>query len=499
MNRFDEFTRERQYLMNVSDHTIRWYRCALKWLPNENPTEDQLNSMVIRMRERGLKATGCNAAIRAINCYLRWSGSPHTVQFLKEPKLVLPTFTNEQVRLLIKYKPKTQFQHRLHLLVMILMDTGCRISEALALHHEDIDLDNMLMKLHGKGDQDRLVPISFQLRKLLFKVEKGPLFRTVNGTAWKRIGALRSVKLHCQKLGFEPPVRTLHAIRHTFATAYLRHGGSVFHLQKMLGHSSLEMSRRYANLSTTDLSAVHKVCPIRRFEANAFEEKRVCLDQQQTFEGMNEEVATTTIRSSGTRPGFEDFRQYIIEHDRVVKMPGRYGNIRFPEFTYTGTIAGFYSEKRGLMLLSGKKADVLSLAATTTRVAEFQIDTLHVDMNALQDLLPSVNLVWFKFKRGMIRASALMGANVEKTDTFAQSKSEGEISTLSFYFEDLSGDKHPVMITEDGAVVLQSQYVDVATELNLITLVHDKLLNSISQKVSPKANLKTFSVSQTPP
>jgi hypothetical protein len=242
-----------------------------------------------------------------------------------------------------------------------------------------------------------------------------------------------------------------------------------------------------------------KVCSIRRFDANAFEEKRVCLDQQQTFEGMTDEVATTTIRSSGTRPGFEDFRQYIIEHDRVVKMPGRYGDVRFPEFTYTGTIAGFYSEKRALMLLSGKKADVLSLTATTTRVTEFQIDTLHVDMNALQDLLPSVNLVWFKFKRGMIRASALMGANVEKTDAFAQSKSEGEISTLSFYFEDLSGDKHPMMITEDGAVVLQSQYVDVATELNLITMAHDKLLSSISQKVSPKANTKTFSVSQTPP
>ena len=53
-------------------------------------------------------------------------------------------------------------------------------------------------------------------------------------------------------------------------------------------------------------------------------------------------------------------------------------------------------------------------------------------MNALQEALPAVNLVWFRFKRGMIRASALMGANVEKTESFEQSKSEGEISTLSF-------------------------------------------------------------------
>ena len=45
---------------------------------------------------------------------------------------------------------------------------------------------------------------------------------------------------------------------HTFAVNYLRKGGSVFHLQKMLGHSSLEMTRRYANLMTEDLQAVHQ-------------------------------------------------------------------------------------------------------------------------------------------------------------------------------------------------------------------------------------------------
>ena len=52
--------------------------------------------------------------------------------------------------------------------------------------------------------------------------------------------------------------RTGARIRHTFAIHYLRKGGSVFHLQKVLGHSSLEMTRRYANLMTEDLQAVHE-------------------------------------------------------------------------------------------------------------------------------------------------------------------------------------------------------------------------------------------------
>ena len=70
--------------------------------------------------------------------------------------------------------------------------------------------------------------------------------------------ALRGVKILCAQLGFDAPPRTLHAFRHTFAVNYLRRGGSVFHLQKCLGHSSLEMTRRYANLMTEDLQAVHE-------------------------------------------------------------------------------------------------------------------------------------------------------------------------------------------------------------------------------------------------
>ncbi len=276
---FTEFLKEKEYLENVSPNTLRWYRFALKWLPSEAPDERALKAMVIRMREAGLKATGCNAAIRAINCYLRWSGSPHTCTQLREPQLVLPTFNAEQVRLLIKFKPKTDFERRLHLLVLILLDTGDRISEVLGLQYKDIDLDNLLLTLHGKGNKDRKIPISFELRKVLWNSgnftrigvgsssksgsgEHAYVLLTQRNTRWSRIGALRSVKLHCQKLGFEPPARTLHAFRHSFATNYLRRGGSVFHLQKQLGHSSLEMSRRYANLTTDDLSAVHDRCSL---------------------------------------------------------------------------------------------------------------------------------------------------------------------------------------------------------------------------------------------
>jgi integrase/recombinase XerD len=84
------------------------------------------------------------------------------------------------------------------------------------------------------------------------------LLATRNETKLGRRVMLRAVKHLCDRLGIEPPARTLHSFRHTFAVNYLRRGGSVFHLQKVLGHSTLEMTRRYANLVTTDLQAVHE-------------------------------------------------------------------------------------------------------------------------------------------------------------------------------------------------------------------------------------------------
>jgi integrase/recombinase XerD len=216
------------------------------------------------MREKGLKATGCNSVIRAINAYLKWSDSPLKIPPLKEPQLILPTFTADEVARLVKWKPKGFYQRRLHLLVLFLLDTGCRITEALTLRVGEIDFDNLLVTLDGKGRKQRVVPFSFELRKALhryvtdYRRPDSLLLASRNETLLGRRVMLRDVKLLCKRLGFDPPVRTLHAFRHTFAINYLRRGGSVFHLQKVLGHSTLEMTRRYANLLTADLQAVHE-------------------------------------------------------------------------------------------------------------------------------------------------------------------------------------------------------------------------------------------------
>jgi integrase len=74
--------------------------------------------------------------------------------------------------MLLGWKAKGFYQRRLHLLTLILLDTGCRISEATGIHVQDVDLDNpdnLLLTVTGEGSKQRKVPFSFELRKALFR------------------------------------------------------------------------------------------------------------------------------------------------------------------------------------------------------------------------------------------------------------------------------------------------------------------------------------------
>ena len=115
-----------------------------------------------------------------------------------------------QVKLLVSWnpKPKNLYQRRLHLLALLLLDTGARITEALTLRVTDVDMDNMLITLDGKGRKQRIIPFSFALRKALhrfiadFRRKPGSLLiATWQDTSVRRITVLRSIKLLCEQLG----------------------------------------------------------------------------------------------------------------------------------------------------------------------------------------------------------------------------------------------------------------------------------------------------------
>jgi integrase/recombinase XerD len=270
--RFEQFIQEKKYLIGVSCATVEWYRASLKWLPGPSPDGPELKAMVMRMRCAGWKASSCNCVSRAVNSFLHWNSGqtgkchaacPHLkVARVKEEQKVLPTFSKSAIQKIVKWKPRGFCQLRTHLFMLLLADTGCRSGEALVLRWPDVDFDNLLLKLHGKGAKDRLIPFSLELRRHLYRWRQlnrwDIVFPTRQGQSLGRRNVLRGVKLLCKRLDIVAPERTVHAFRHSFALNYLRRGGSVFHLQKMLGHSSLEMSRRYVGLTTNDLQQTHE-------------------------------------------------------------------------------------------------------------------------------------------------------------------------------------------------------------------------------------------------
>jgi integrase/recombinase XerD len=266
----DEFTRERTYLKGVSQKTLDWYKWSFKAF------EGALDSKVGIIERIGkLKQTNSNTSIntylRCINAFLHWRDghgdkcSPqctHThVPRLKEEQKVLATLSPEQVKRIIHFKPKGRNLSRAHVFCLLLLDTGLRCSEVLGLRWDKVDFENLLITVAGKGGKHRVVPCSFECRKVLFRWKQKNRFElllpTRHGTHLTTRNVQRDMKLLGERCGIVGVRFSPHTLRHTFAVSYIRNGGDVFRLQRILGHTTLEMTRHYVNLQTEDLQAVH--------------------------------------------------------------------------------------------------------------------------------------------------------------------------------------------------------------------------------------------------
>lgn len=160
-------------------------------------SEEGLKQWVIASRQHGISAAAVNSRITGINAYLRWAGEPHKLSLLKESERILPTYSLEQIQRLIDYKPKSSTQRRLHAIVLTILDTGIRVGEAITIQVQDLDFDNMLVRIQGKGNKEQLIPFSIQLRKVLWKWKgtkrSGLLFASRSGGALTRLGTFCAI------------------------------------------------------------------------------------------------------------------------------------------------------------------------------------------------------------------------------------------------------------------------------------------------------------------
>jgi integrase/recombinase XerD len=186
---------------------------------------------------------------------------------VREPRKIIPTFTEEEVEVLLCQPDTATFLGlRDQVFMLFLLDTGVRISEALGLRLPDLDLGTLTAKVLGKGNKERPVAFSPYLAQRLntYLAQRAsalgavglpdPLWVFVNqhGLRCDQRAMHYQLKAYGKQAGITRVRVSAHTFRHTFAVWFVRHGGSPFHLQKCLGHSDLAMSRRYCELADVD-------------------------------------------------------------------------------------------------------------------------------------------------------------------------------------------------------------------------------------------------------
>jgi site-specific recombinase XerC len=185
----------------------------------------------------------------------------------KTPDVLVPSLREREMRALLTAAASTRNAPRDQALISLLLDSGVRLSELLALTIGDVDLAEGRCRVRGKGARERIVPIGGRCRRAVrtWLATRGradpaaPLFIGRGGVPLPR----RTVQQLVRRLAGAAGVAdrcSPHILRHSFARAFLANGGDVFTLQRILGHSpsSLQVTRRYVRLLDEDIRAAHR-------------------------------------------------------------------------------------------------------------------------------------------------------------------------------------------------------------------------------------------------
>jgi integrase/recombinase XerD len=163
---------------------------------------------------------------------------------------------------------RTHQGYRNRVILELLYDTAIRRSEVAAIRLHDLDLAAGYIRITGKGDKDRVVPVSGRVCQLVqtyivgvrcsFVQGDDPGYLILNrwGDRMNPNGVWAVVKRCLALSGIRKNVTT-HTFRHTCATHMLKNGAPTRHLQEMLGHESLESTQLYTHVTINDLKAIH--------------------------------------------------------------------------------------------------------------------------------------------------------------------------------------------------------------------------------------------------
>ncbi len=193
---------------------------------------------------------------------------------IDSPKIGRPlpkSLTEEQVEKLLQ-SPDTARPLGLRDRAMLetLYATGLRVSELVGLTLSQVSLTQGVVRVIGKGDKERLVPLGEEAvtwisrylaecrPRLVKRRSTDALFATARGGPMTRQAFWHNLKVHTRNAGIEPKKLSPHTLRHAFATHLLNHGADLRVVQMLLGHADLSTTQIYTHVAQARLKTLHE-------------------------------------------------------------------------------------------------------------------------------------------------------------------------------------------------------------------------------------------------
>lgn len=260
----------------LSDKTIRNYGKLIGYLLDylkeqhkvlclEDVRPMYIKVYLMMLQERGAKPQYINDQLKAFKVLFRYlyeegytdSILTERIKNVKQPKTIIKTFTEQEVKKLTEYYSGHTFMEvRNRLMLMTFFDTGIRVSELIDLKLSQVKDEYIL--IHGKGDKERVVPKSPLLNKWMFKYlntrknffayRRVPenVFLSRNGRPMTTEAIHRVIKIAGKAVGVSRDIRVSpHTCRHTFAQMQLKNGLDLYSLSRLMGHSNISITQRY--------------------------------------------------------------------------------------------------------------------------------------------------------------------------------------------------------------------------------------------------------------
>jgi site-specific recombinase XerD len=269
LNRFRQFLEARKFSSDLGEIGKNQVRDFIRFLQTE--AKNPRNGMP-------LSGATVQGYVRTLKAFFSWGVREEYIpsaQFGRIPvpkaqSKIINTFSPEQVRQMLNLCQMSNGNGQRNLaILLLLLDTGVRVSELVHVDMEDVDLEEGSVRIRiSKGRRERIVPIGSLVQKALWKyVHSGRpkpltqqitmLFLSDKGLPLTRSGIQQLLRRYGRRAGITSTRVSPHTFRHTFARNYLLNGGDIFSLQKILGHSSLASVRVYLNLFAADVKKQH--------------------------------------------------------------------------------------------------------------------------------------------------------------------------------------------------------------------------------------------------